>query len=442
MKLRQWLFLIYCSPLLISGVACASQDPQMPGTAKVNKISLREVIAFALDRDPSVNLQAAQIGIGEAQIDEARSAWMPQIILNGGTGRNKTTDAGGALNTSASWGMTLTQLVYDFGKTHNAIAQREAQRDGYRFQLMATLTSVAEKSAQAFIEIKRYSELTEAARISAAELENVQRMARLRAEAGLSSRSDELQTQARLSGLRALQQQYAAALQSAKARLAVICGIVAEEYEALPELQRVRYDNLDSIDFATLPAVSAARSMEKSSQYNIAQAKAQHWPTISVKGGRTRYTADNRAWWDDQIQLSVDMPVYQGGAVSARVQQAEGGRVQAASQREQAKFELLLKASVAKADWQGARGRIASVQAQLTSAQHTRQVYKNEYTLGKRSINDLLSAEQDVWQALSAKIMAEYDGRAAAVAYEAAIDNLLPAVGIAQKKLSELPELN
>ena len=114
----------------------------------------------------------------------------------------------------------------------------------------------------------------------------------------------------------------------------------------------------------------------------------------------------------------------------------------AASQREQAKFDVLQKASVAKADWQGAVGRVASGQAQLESAQHTRQVYKNEYTLGKRSLNDLLSVEQDVWQALSSKIMAEYDSRAAVITYEAAIDNLLPAMGIAKKRLAELPELN
>ena len=414
----------------------------MPGTAKVNKVSLQEVILFSLDRDPSVSQQAAQIGISQAQAEEARSAWMPQLSLNGSAGQSKTADSNGSLNKSASWGVTLTQLVYDFGKTNNAIAQQEAQRDSYRFQLMATLTSVAEKSAQAFIEIKRYSELVAAAQASISELEKVQRMARLRAEAGLNSRSDELQTQTRISGLRASQQQYAAALQSAKARLTVISGIVADRYEALPELRQIQHDGLDAIDYSAIPAVLAARSMEKAAQYRTAQAKAQHWPTISVKGGRTRYESDDRARWDDQIQLSLDMPVYQGGAVSARVQQAEGGRLLAASQREQAKFDVLQKASVAKADWQGAVGRVASGQAQLESAQHTRQVYKNEYTLGKRSLNDLLSVEQDVWQALSSKIMAEYDSRAAVITYEAAIDNLLPAMGIAKKRLAELPELN
>ena len=55
---------------------------------------------------------------------------------------------------------------------------------------------------------------------------------------------------------------------------------------------------------------------------------------------------------------------------------------------------------------------------------------QNEYTLSKRSINDLLSVEQDVWSATSAKIMAEYDGWSAAINYASAVDNLMPLIGI------------
>ena len=60
------------------------------GSAPVARTSLKESILFAFDRDPSVSQQAAQMGIGQAQIDEARSGWMPQISLNGNTGHSQT----------------------------------------------------------------------------------------------------------------------------------------------------------------------------------------------------------------------------------------------------------------------------------------------------------------------------------------------------------------
>ena len=127
------------------------------GSAAVPSTSLKESILFAFDRDPSVTQQAAQMGIGQAQIDEARSGWMPQISLSGNTGHSQTTDSSGSLSNSAAWGMSLTQLVYDFGKTNNAISQSSAQTDSYRYQLMGTLSNVAEKTALSYVEVKRYT---------------------------------------------------------------------------------------------------------------------------------------------------------------------------------------------------------------------------------------------------------------------------------------------
>ena len=164
-------------------------------------------------------------------------------------------------------------------------------------------------------------------------------------------------------------------------------------------------------------------------------------PTVSLKAGRTRYESDNRGYWDDQIQLSVDAPLYQGGAVSARVDQAEGAKAMAASEVDQVRYEILQKASAAMADWKGARGREDAGKFQLVNAEQTRRVYKHEYTLSKKSINDLLSVEQDVWQAESSRINAEFDGWNAAISYATAIDNLLPLIGIEKQASKKLPDL-
>lgn len=412
------------------------------GSAPVALTSLKESILFAFDRDPSVSQQAAQMGIGQAQIDEARSGWMPQISLNGNTGHSQTTDSSGSLKNSAAWGLSLTQLVYDFGKTNSAISQTSAQHDSYRYQLMATLSTVAEKTALSYVDVQRYTDLTRAAQENILALKNVQQLAKLRSSAGLSSTSDELQTQTRVAGMQATLEQYNAALRSARARLSVLTGIDARQLSPLPASLEVQQDSLDSIDYTLIPSVLAARTMESSAQHGIERARSQHWPTLSLKGGRTRYESDNRSYWDDQIQLNIDAPLYQGGAVSARVRQAEGARAMAASQVDQARFDVLQKASVAMADWSGARGRMEAGKVQLENALRAREVYKNEYTLGKRSINDLLSVEQDVWQATSSKISAEYDSWASAVNYASAVDNLMQRIGIEKNAAAKLPDLS
>ncbi|WP_435926748.1 TolC family outer membrane protein [Dryocola sp. BD613] len=412
------------------------------GAVPVPVTSLKESILFAFDRDPSVNQQAAQMGIGQAQIDEARSGWMPQISLNGNTGRNQTTGSGGSLKNSAAWGLSLTQLVYDFGKTDGAISQSSTQRDSYRYQLMATLSEVAERTALGYVEVKRYKDLTLAAKENMQAIENVLKLAKLRSDAGLSSTSDELQAQTRVAGMQAMLEQYNAALQSARARLSVLTGMDAQQLAPLPGGLEVKEDSPGSIDYSLIPAVLAARSMETSAQYGVERAKSQYWPTLSLNGGRTRYESDNRSYWDDRIQLNIDAPLYQGGAVSARVRQAEGARAMASSQVERVRFDVLQKASVAHADWTGARGRMEAGRLQLQNALRARDVYKNEYTLSKRSINDLLSVEQDVWQATSSKITAEYDSWSAAINYASAMGNLISLIGIEKNAAMKLPDLS
>ena len=82
-------------------------------------------------------------------------------------------------------------------------------------------------------------------------------------------------------------------------------------------------------------------------------------------------------------------------------------------------------------------------EAQSATAELARRVYRDEYRLSKRSLNDLLSIEQDVFQADSATITARYDAWDAAVRYAGAADNLLDMLGIERSRTvgDDLPAL-
>jgi adhesin transport system outer membrane protein len=86
---------------------------------------------------------------------------------------------------------------------------------------------MAEKTALSYVEVKRYSDLLQAAKDNVQALKNVEQLAKLRADAGVSSTSDELQTRTRIAGMQATVAQYQAALNSARARLAVLTGMQA-----------------------------------------------------------------------------------------------------------------------------------------------------------------------------------------------------------------------
>jgi len=96
---------------------------------------------------------------------------------------------------------------------------------------------------------------------------------------------------------------------------------------------------------------------------------------------------------------------------------------------------------VAYANWAGAEGQVQASAAQLQDSIRSRDVYKSEYKLNQRTLNDLLSVEQDVFQAEFSQVSAKYDSWYSLINYTTAVNNLLPQLGISQGEKQSLPDL-
>lgn len=399
-------------------------------------LSLRDAILRAFARNPQISEAAAQIRVGNGNKDEAKSAWYPQISLQGAAGQSRQTYSTGNQNNNGSAGVQLSQLLWDFGKTNGSIDEQEYLSDSYRFSLYSTMTDVALSTMQAYLAVKRYQALSLAAGGNIESLERVRDISKLRADSGLSSQSDVLQAETRIAGMKATVEQYRAQQRSAQAQLTVLTGVVSDNLPDLPQSLLQQKVTLDKIPYENSTLVRAAQAKQEAAIQRVNQTQAQHWPTVKVQAGRTRYqnSGGSGSYWDDQLQLAVDAPVYQGGAVSAKVRAAEGERQAAQAEVEKAKLDINQKASTAYADMIGGQQRQAAGEEQYSSAIHTRSVYQDEYKLSKRSLNDLLSVEQDVFQAETMRIGALYDGWDATVRYAAAVDNLVDMLGIDRQK--------
>ncbi|WP_419718515.1 TolC family outer membrane protein [Erwinia aphidicola] len=429
----------YIANAVVSGHADRWANP--PSMKSMASVDLKTAILQAFSRSPSVTQQAYQMGIGQAQIREAQSAWFPQVGLTANTGNSTQQDTFNNMNNAAAYGLTLSQLVYDFGKTNASINQQKSAQESYRYKLLATLSDVAEQTATAYLDVLKYQDLTKAVEDNITALEDVRRMSSLRADAGLSTRSDVLQAQSRISGMRSTLKQYQASLSAAKAQLASLTGVRASHYQSIAAVNLDTPVLPDNIDYSKVPSVLYAQAQQESASFEVNKTKADYLPTLSLQASRTRYETTNNPYWNNQIQLHVNAPLYQGGAVSARVSQAEGHKNIAATLVDQAKLDVMQKASVAYANWAGAEGQAQASAEQLQDSVRSRDVYKSEYKLNQRTLNDLLSVEQEVFQAQFSQISAKYDSWYSLINYTTAVNELLTQLGINQSGSQSLPDL-
>ncbi|VFS49798.1 Outer membrane efflux protein BepC precursor [Budvicia aquatica] len=285
-----------------------------PSEQQVKSLSLREAILRAFARNPEILQSSAQIQVGKGQIDAATAAWFPQISLQGTTGKNHR--SGSDYNTPGnptSAGISLSQLLYDFGKTGGSIDEQKQLTEAYQYQLQSVMTDVGTQTIQAYLQSKRYQDLSQSVVKNIASLEKVRDMAKMRADAGLSSQSDVLQAETRIAGMNATYEQYRAQQRTAQAELSVLTGVVAESLPDLPQALTKQKVKPQHISYKDSSMVRSAESKQQAAAQRVRQAEAQHWPTISVQAGRSRYNDNDQSYWDDQVQLVVQAPLYQGG---------------------------------------------------------------------------------------------------------------------------------
>ena len=254
-----------------------------PSEQRAAQLTIKDAILRAFARNPKIAQAAAQIRVGKANLTEAESAWFPQLSLQGNLGRSHRTDSSGSLNNNGSGGVTLRQLLYDFGKTGGSIDEQHNLSDAWRYDLYSTLNEVGMQTLQAYLQVKRYQALADAARNNIHSLESVLEMATLRSEAGLSSASDGLQAQSRIAGVKASLAQYEAQMRSAQAALSVLTGVVADNLPDLPEDLLKQNITLDALPYERNNSVRSAQAKQQAAEQRIRQAQAQHWPTRSAQ---------------------------------------------------------------------------------------------------------------------------------------------------------------
>lgn len=337
--------------------------------------------------------------------------------------------------------MNLQQLLYDFGKTSGSIDEQNNLTAAYTYQMYSTMNAVGQQTLQNYLQVKRYQELAQASMRNLLSLQKVRDMAQMRADAGLSSQSDVLQASSRIAAMNATYEQYQSQVRSSQAALAALTGAISDNLPDVPQ-SLLKQEMKQTLSYQQNNAVRSAQAKQQAAAQRVEQAKAQRWPTVSVQAGRTRYSYNTGNYWDDQIQLVVNAPIYQGGALNAKIDAAEGERRAAQAEVEANKLDINQRqrrpmpicTALAKGKWlerlnrQAQSRRAAFIRMNISSASAALTIFLASNRTSCR---------------LTLPRLARAMTPDAAVRYAGAADNLLDMLGIVRHKAEDdaLPAL-
>ncbi|AUG04143.1 type I secretion protein TolC [Pseudomonas sp. 09C 129] len=365
-----------------------------------NILDLREAVTIAVNRHPSIISAASAITEQEGQVDVAKAGYYPKISAGMNSGRVNLYGNGQVASLSVS------QMLHDFGKVSGSVTQAEGQVLKQQALLLKQIDAIAEQTAEAMLEAHRQQSLLKIARDQVKAIQDVLEIVKLRANSGLTSQSDYVQASTRLQSAQANTQQVMTLLGQWRARLSTLVGNPLPTAVADPPADLEHSARLDSIpDYAILPDVLIAEADRKSAYGQLENAKAQRYPTIALEASANQaITGTNPSNGEEHgsyntLMLTGSMLLYQGGAISAQIRSATAAIDHAESNINDARLSAEDALLRAREQTIGTRMRLGILGQRMATMTETRALYRDQYSVGTRSVLDLLNAEQEVYQA-------------------------------------------
>lgn len=376
-------------------------------------LELTVAVQLAVGRHPSVGDAIATLLQHEGGVDVARAGYYPQVRV--GLGGSRSNGAAAARSgTQAS--ISASQMLYDFGKVSGAVKQSEAQVLRQQAMVLKQLDAVALEAAQAVVQVHRYQTLLDIAKDQVQAVEKVMETAQLRASAGISTQSDPIQAESRVDSARANRLQVQTQLAQWRERLRTLLGgAVPQVIAPLPD-QLARSIPMDIVpDDGLLPDVLVARAERQAATAQIDIARAQRYPTLSLDASAnkamagTNANASERGGLNHSIALNLSSVLYQGGALDAQVRSAIAAEEAAGQRVETARLRAGDQTRSFREQIIGAQARLGALASRKRTIAIARDLYREQYKLGTRSILDLLNAEQEIYQAAAEEEAVQHD---------------------------------
>jgi outer membrane protein len=389
-------------------------------------LDLQRCIAVALERHPTIRAAAGALVAGESKVGQARSGLYPQ--LNGSASYSRMDPANttvGQVYDSYSSSVSLSQTLFDFGKTSDQVKIQELNRDSSRSDLDNIRTQVSFGVKQAYFGLLQAGRNRDVSREMVGQFQQHLDQARAFFEVGTKPKFDVTKAEVDLSNAKLNLIKAENTSRLARVALNNAMGLPeAPDYEVADQLssQRVEIDLNETIRKAydRRPDLKAIAVKRKSLEQSIELARKGYYPYVTGNAGYGwgggSFPLDQG--WSFGAQLNV--PLFSGFSTKYQVAEAQANlEVLAAN-------EALLRQTIdqdVKQAWlnlQEAADRGVTAELVVRQATENLELANGRYAAGVGSPIEVTDALVAASNAKMAQISALYDYKLAQSSLEKA----------------------
>jgi TolC family type I secretion outer membrane protein len=402
------------SPLLLGFLMVAS----LPAQAQ----SLGELIPELLETHNLIKASQADLEAASQNVKSSQGAWFPQLDLTAHYGfeaQNKPAESGDTDLATRKADLSVTQLLWDFGKTNADIRANKLTRSASRFALKAQTQDILLIAIESYLTVRLKAEVLMFALQSEANMKRQNEIEDALVERGAGLSTDVLDSKQKLAGAQSKRSAAAGELKTARNAYRRVFQTDVKEPGALekPNLP------IDLLPASVEEAINTAlrenprlKSASATSRVNRETANAQRatgfFPVINMVGEAiVKKDAGGTVGNQQELLGKVEMnfPFNLGFTAINTLKAAKGAATAGERRVSDARDQLELDVRDAWDNLETAREKLEFDRNQANLSAEFLELARRERQLGNRTLNDILDAETELIDANSRTATAETD---------------------------------
>jgi outer membrane protein TolC len=434
---------LFGSLLLCLVQPARAQDAASPSPV----LTLQEAVETALSQHPTLRMGQATIEAAQQRVRQQVAGYLPSggytytytrqerplsaavggAVVGGGTQQRVNTSQTYNFN---STNFSLSQLLFDFGRTLDSIRSAAAAVEASTADLETTRQEVAFNTKQAYYTALSAQRLLQVAQETVQQNQKHVEEAQARFEVGLAPRFDVTQAQVQLSnaelGLVVARHNVSLSRETLRTAMGVLGPFPFTLVDTLErDDRRFDEDALVAQAYANRPELRSIHAQEHGASEQVSALQKQYLPSVS---GTAQYNWTGREYPLQQgwvWGVTLTFPLFDDIETTAQVGEAKAVLQNLQAQEDNLRLQIALDVRQSVLGLYEAEERIRVSEQTLVQARENLALAEGRYTAGVGNIIELTDAQTSLTSARASNIQALYTYKTALAQVEKAVGQRL-----------------
>ncbi|MWV13994.1 TolC family outer membrane protein [Pseudomonas sp. R-28-1W-6] len=383
-------------------------------STQVQAMTLAEAIQSTIDNHPELHASMNDRLSTDEEVKVAKGGYLPTVDLLLGYGREQTdspstraqdNDHNKETLNYRDAELRLRQMLFDGFNTPNEVARTEAVVNSRAYYVLATSESLALRTAEVYLDVLKRREMVSLAENNLQAHQRINDQIRLRSERGVGSTADLDQSEARLALAKNNLYTEQVNLADAEANFFSAVGRMPDELE---QPSTVKGEVPQDINLARQtvidnnPYLKSAQADVNAAEKQYEVAKSPFYPRFDLE---LATTADDNVQGDEghyntwRAAVVMNYNLFNGLRDKARLQSAAHQINQSMDIRNNALRVLNENLALAWNAMENARLQTPEARDYADYTSRVREAYQQQFSLGQRTLLDLLDSENELFTA-------------------------------------------